>query len=709
MMADQTKLDTAIGTTIDSSASGNPTKLDISHPSPRVSIGGLNLPSALSTTYRMIEAITTQGAEADLFVIQQIENQKNYVLKLYRRGLKPKSEVIDLLRSCDRTHVVDIIDWGTSDDLWYEILEFCEHGTLRDLFKGTPVSEQLMLEILRELSAGIAYLHSKNIVHRDLKPENILIRQLVPLDLVLADFGIASLSTLTQHFTTRSRTVKYGAPESAAGAIGNASDYWSLGLMLLEGLSGHHPFDGFSDMVIALNLATKSIDVDSVTDARWKSLCKGLLIREPKKRWGDNEVRRWLSGDMPDLPTEAFDRPSLRPYKVAGKECWSASELAVEFARNWSEGEKHIARNLVLPWLRDELRDQDLANFLIDISEDKSLNVEGRLVRLIANMARGLPPVWRDISIDQATLVALCQAALEDNSEKAEIIEVLFEENVFAVWAQVGNTDCDLWARNWKTAKSDFIDAFVNISKAGKIGAKPPSKSAYLPALLLLVLSTEYLNTTRLNISSFAKEASRCYWLTRYLDSDSIGVALAISSFKNQATAFGSQEITAAKQLDVALTKLDTDYAEVLATNETLRNEIASQRQAILNNRAAEVFSKKTPDLIQRLFSASSSLFATRVFKKVNKYSFIELFFDGILFSCLFILFRFLLGLVFLGDGFIPLSAVVNTLKNSESYLSASFVCFLNALGGACLSMQLISRKLKKLFFGNVSASPKNP
>ena len=81
-MADQTKLDTAIGTTIDTSASGNPTKLDISHPAPRVSIGGLNLPSALSATYRMIEAITTQGAEADLFVIQQIENQKNYVLKL---------------------------------------------------------------------------------------------------------------------------------------------------------------------------------------------------------------------------------------------------------------------------------------------------------------------------------------------------------------------------------------------------------------------------------------------------------------------------------------------------------------------------------------------------------------------------------------------------------------------------------------------------
>jgi hypothetical protein len=230
-----------------------------------------------------------------------------------------------------------------------------------------------------------------------------------------------------------------------------------------------------------------------------------------------------------------------------------------------------------------------------------------------------------------------------------------------------------------------------------------------LPALLLLVLSTEYLNTTKLNISSFSQEASRCYWLKRYLESDSIGVALAISSFKNQATAFGSQEITAAKQLEVALTKLDTDYAEVLATNETLRNEIASQRQAILNNRAAEVFSKKTPDLIQRLFSASSSLFATRVFKKVNKYSFIELFFDGILFSCLFILFRFLLGLVVLGDGFIPLSAVVNTLKNSESHLSASFVCFLIALGGACLSMQLISRKLKKLFFGNVSASSKSP
>ena len=99
-----------------------------------------------------------------------------------------------------------------------------------------------------------------------------------------------------------------------------------------------------------------------------------------------------------------LERPSQKPYKIAKRQCWTAAELALEFGSNWSEGEKHLARNLVLPWLRDELRDQDAANRLIDLSENRSLSVEDRLVRLVASLGKGIPPVWRGFSLDQDTL-----------------------------------------------------------------------------------------------------------------------------------------------------------------------------------------------------------------------------------------------------------------------------------------------------------------
>jgi serine/threonine protein kinase len=163
------------------------------------------------------------------------------------------------------------------------MLEYGKHGTLRDLFQKGPIKDALMLSIVRELVGAIEHIHSRKVIHRDLKPENILVRALKPIDLMLADFGIASLSDATQHFTTKSRTIKYGAPEAAAGAVGNASDYWSLGLIVLEGISGKHPFDGLSDLAIAVQLATRGVDVAEIKNARWRGLCKGLLARDPQE------------------------------------------------------------------------------------------------------------------------------------------------------------------------------------------------------------------------------------------------------------------------------------------------------------------------------------------------------------------------------------------------------------------------------------------
>ena len=314
-----------------------------------------------------------------------------------------------------------------------------------------------MLSYVRELVGAIEHIHARKIIHRDLKPENILVRALKPIDLMLADFGIASLSDATQHFTTKSRTIKYGAPEAAAGAVGNASDYWSLGLIVLEGISGKHPFDALSDLAIAVQLATKGVDVSEIKNARWRGLCKGLLARDPKKRWSFEQVSKWIEGEMPPVEEDEPHRPSQKPYKITKRECWTAAELALEFGSNWFEGEKHLARNLVLPWIRDELRDQDAANLLIDLAEDKSLSVEDRLVRLVANLGKGLPPVWRGLSLDQASLVSLCREAAGGDAEKSALVETLFDRRVLHVWGESGNEDCAQWSKQWKSSAKFFF------------------------------------------------------------------------------------------------------------------------------------------------------------------------------------------------------------------------------------------------------------
>jgi serine/threonine protein kinase len=99
--------------------------------------------------------------------------------------------------------------------------------------------------ILLELDSAVSSVHQAGLLHRDLKPENILIRTKEPLDLILTDFGIASALDATQKLTGTARTLHYAAPETLSGVISTKADYWALGMILLEALTGRHPFNQF--------------------------------------------------------------------------------------------------------------------------------------------------------------------------------------------------------------------------------------------------------------------------------------------------------------------------------------------------------------------------------------------------------------------------------------------------------------------------------
>ena len=91
-----------------------------------------------------------------------------------------------------------------------------------------------------------------------------------------------SVTEATMHYTSAARTLRYSAPEAGSNWVGRPTDYWALGMMLVEGLTGRHPFEGLSEAVIAHWLVTRPIDVSVVTDLRWQRLCRGLLTRDPR-------------------------------------------------------------------------------------------------------------------------------------------------------------------------------------------------------------------------------------------------------------------------------------------------------------------------------------------------------------------------------------------------------------------------------------------
>ena len=164
---------------------------------------------------------------------------------------------------------------------------------------------------LPQLVAGLTALHGLQIVHCDIKPSNVLIDQNDRLKLL--DFGLVSELdrrglTLTQD--QLAGTPAYMAPEQAAGKTATpASDWYAVGVMLYEVLSGHLPFSGSMLQVLQQKQHEDPppLPQDESASEGLRSLCMRLLDRDPAKRPDYLEAGRWTTSSP--APATKLEEP----------------------------------------------------------------------------------------------------------------------------------------------------------------------------------------------------------------------------------------------------------------------------------------------------------------------------------------------------------------------------------------------------------------
>jgi serine/threonine protein kinase len=432
---------------------------------PMPAAGLYNLPAALSVNFAIERVLPAGGAEAELMLLKGLKTGVQVMAKLYRPGIAPKGEVLEQVGRVAHAHVVRTLAHGVSDGVAYEVMEYCAGGSLRDLMGDGAVPPERVHGILVEVAEALAALHECHVVHRDVKPENVLVRRIEPLDLVLTDFGIASLQDATQLFTGTARTARYAAPEAMTGILDQSADYWSLGMMLVEMLQGEHPFAGLSDPVIAHRLTTGSVDTADIRDPSWRRLCRGLLQRDPARRWGIAEIRRWLAGDQTLPEPEDSGTSLLHPYQVADQECRSTTELALAFCRHWEAARKDLTRGYFETWVREQLKDHNLVRYLHDLKE-RGGDPDLLLFQLIRHLAPTIPLCWRGQSLSEDALFAVAARAAKQDKDAAEWLESLYSQRVLELLAPEESPALVRLVPLWREAWNGFIETWQSADTA---------------------------------------------------------------------------------------------------------------------------------------------------------------------------------------------------------------------------------------------------
>ena len=173
----------------------------------------------------------------------------------------------------------------------YIISEYCSGGELFDyIVSKRKLYEVEACRIYQQLISGLEYLHKQRICHRDLKPENLLFDS--KHNLKIADFGLSN-DYHKGKLSTPCGSPCYAAPEMVTGKkySGSSVDIWSSGIVLYTMVCGFLPFEDDNQNILFGKIAKGLFSLPSFLSQSCKDLLKKILVTDPKKRYGFEEIK----------------------------------------------------------------------------------------------------------------------------------------------------------------------------------------------------------------------------------------------------------------------------------------------------------------------------------------------------------------------------------------------------------------------------------
>ena len=236
-----------------------------------------------------------QGGMATVYHAIQVSLNRSVALKVLHPFFANSPEFSarflnegHLLASLHHHNIITIYDIGVSDGFHYISMEYVNGGDLQHRISyGIPPKKAL--DYVITLGHCLKAAHEADIVHRDVKPANVLFRQ--DGTLLLTDFGIAKQLVNGNGLTVQGNMIGspcYLSPEQALGnAVDGRADIYSLGVVFYEMLVGKKPFEGDSEVDVALKHIGHEMPRLPQDLAHFQPLLDRMTTKKPGDRFSD--------------------------------------------------------------------------------------------------------------------------------------------------------------------------------------------------------------------------------------------------------------------------------------------------------------------------------------------------------------------------------------------------------------------------------------
>jgi serine/threonine-protein kinase len=276
----------------------------------------------INDRYQIIKTIG-EGGMANVYLAYDTILERHVAVKVLRGDLATDEKFVrrfqrEALSASSLSHpnIVEVYDVGEDNGIYYIVMEYIEGKHLKQLLKKRgKLTLNEVIDIMLQITDGMACAHDSYIIHRDIKPQNIMILENGMVK--ITDFGIAMALNSTQLTQTNSvmGSVHYLPPEQASGKGSTIqSDVYSMGILMYELLSGTLPYKGDNAVEIALKHLKEPLpsirkELPDIPQAVENIILKSVA-KNPKNRYAD---ARAMHDDLLTVLDES--RANEKPYE----------------------------------------------------------------------------------------------------------------------------------------------------------------------------------------------------------------------------------------------------------------------------------------------------------------------------------------------------------------------------------------------------------